>query len=262
VRAALLYNPRLLCERLAVASTRRRRLQRLRNTAASGLSLGHIESLELLDLANAIGMDVVYDVGANVGTWTLLALATNPHVRVEAFEPLPQHHAGFARNVNGAPAVTLHPIALGSANGTAAMHVTDYSDASSLLPLADASRVDFQLEEISQVDVSVRRLDDYRAERGLPPPDLIKLDVQGYELEVLKGAPECLRTAKVVLSEVSFLEYYHGQCLFHDLVAYLAGFDLLVSAFGVNTPTGAAANQTDVLFVRRNLIRRAGGHQD
>src|SRR6185295_19143894 len=113
----------------------------------------------------------------------------------------------------------------------------------------DASRVDFQLEEVDQLQIEVRRLDDYRADRGLPLPDLIKLDVQGYELEVLKGAPECLGAVKAVLTEVSFLEYYHGQCLFHEVVAYLAGFDLLVAAFGVNTPTGTVVNQTDVLFM-------------
>jgi len=82
-------------------------------------------------------------------------------------------------------------------------------------------------------------------------PDLIKMDVQGYELEVLKGATECLKTVKAVITEVSFKEYYRGQCQFHDILTFLAGFNLFTSAFGINTPIGETLEQTDMLFVRK-----------
>jgi FkbM family methyltransferase len=247
----LFYNPRLLCERLAIASMRQRRLAKLRNTPARKLSLGHIDSLELLEIAKPLGIRSICDVGANVGTWTLLAKAVIPEATVEAFEPLPKHHIGFQNNLQEVPGVKLHRLALGPENTTASLRVTDFSDASSLLPLAEASRLQFGLKEVETVPTTVRRLDDYRQENSLPLPDLIKLDVQGYELEVLKGAPECLRAAKAVITEVSFINYYKGQCLFHDLVNFLAEFDLFVAAFGINTPTAAIVNQTDVIFLRR-----------
>src|SRR5215472_16265103 len=89
---ALLYNPRLLCERLAVASIRRRRMARLKRTPAGRLRLGHIDSLELLEMATAhIDIQVIYDIGANIGTWTLLAKAIIGGACVHAFEPLPAH---------------------------------------------------------------------------------------------------------------------------------------------------------------------------
>lgn len=246
----MLYNPRLLCERLAIASMQNRRLARLRNTPAKNLSLGHIDSLELIEIARFLGIQSIYDIGANVGTWTLLAKAVIPQATVEAFEPLSKHHSGFQNSLRGVSGVTLHQIALGPENTTASLRVTNFSDASSLLPLADASRSQFGLKETVFVPTTVRKLDDYQSEASIPKPDLIKLDVQGYELEVLKGATSCLRSTKAVIAEVSFEQYYHGQCSFDELVSFLAGFGLFIHAFGVNTPTGARVRQTDLLFTR------------
>src|ERR1035441_7294981 len=99
MRPELLYNLRLVCERLATESVRRRRLARLRNTPARNLSLGHIDSLELLEIIQPAGISVIYDIGANVGTWTLLAKSIITGARVEAFEPLESHHIGFRQNI-------------------------------------------------------------------------------------------------------------------------------------------------------------------
>jgi len=255
VRPALLWNPRLLCERLAVASVERRRLGRLRGTLAGGLSPGHIDSLELLDIAKRVGIEVIYDIGANVGTWTLLATSLIPEAALEAFEPLPAHVEHFDKICGRLPGIRLHPVALGSENGTARLRVTNFSDSSSILPVAWAGHEQFGLKESGSVPVAIRRLDDYRAERVLALPDLIKLDVQGYELEVLKGAPDCVAHSKAVLAEVSFIEYYERQCLFHDIVAFLAGFGLHCAAMGHSTPTGRPLGQTDVLFIRSGLLR-------
>jgi hypothetical protein len=97
MRLELLYNPRLLCERLAIASIRSRRLAKLSNTPARGLSLGHVDSLEFLELARPLGIHSIYDIGANVGSWTLLAKSIIPNAAIEAFEPLPKHHASFQK---------------------------------------------------------------------------------------------------------------------------------------------------------------------
>jgi FkbM family methyltransferase len=250
MRLELLYNPRILCERLAIESHRRRRLAKLRNTPAHELLLGHIDSLELLELVASSDINVIYDIGASVGTWTVLAKSIISHADLHAFEPLAKHQDAFIDSTQQLNGVTLHRIALGSNDGDVIMHVTNLSDASSILKLEPTGQVQFGVREVAQSPARMWRLDDYRAEYGLPVPDLLKLDVQGYELEVLKGATECLRTARAVIAEVSFIEYYEHQCFFHDLVNYLSEFRLYARAFGVNTPLAAEVNQTDVLFLK------------
>jgi FkbM family methyltransferase len=248
MRAELLYNPRLLCERLAIASIRRRRMARLRNTPAKWLSPGHVDSLELLDLVEPMGIGVIYDVGANVGTWTLLARAVLPGAEIHAFEPMEKHRNGFGANVAGLERVALHGIALGAENKPAVLHVMDFSDASSVLPSAEANRLHFGTVEVEQAPIQLHRLDDYRAAQQLPWPDLIKLDVQGYELEALKGGIDCLKSAKAVLAEVSFVEFYEGQPLFDDVVRFMADMGFRLHAVSATTPVGKPLLQTDVLF--------------
>jgi hypothetical protein len=131
LRLELLYNPRLLCERLAIESVRRRSLAALKGTQAAAPVVGHIDTLELVELAGQAGIKVIYDIGANVGTWSLMAKSLG--ARIHAFEPLPTHQGELIRNFIGSEDVTLRGIALGSDNAIKTLHVTDFLDASSLL---------------------------------------------------------------------------------------------------------------------------------
>ncbi len=249
MRPSLLYDPRVLCERLAELSVARRRRARLRGTVADWLSDGHIDSLELLRMLRPLAPTVIYDVGANVGTWTLLAKALFPNAEVHAFEPLTVHHAGFERHTRRVSGVHLHRLALGEAGGTAQMRVTSFSDASSLLPLARAGEEQWQIHEVAQERVRVEALDGWQQHESRPLPSLIKLDVQGFELGVLRGAVRCLEHASAVLAEVSFREFYEGQCLFHDVVAFLAERGFTLHALAHGTALGRPLVHTDALFV-------------
>lgn len=239
------------------AHRRARRLE-LRGTPAAALQSGHIDSLELLKLARDSGppVRVVYDLGANVGTWTLLAKAVIPGVVVEAFEPLSAHAQQFLAVTGGVPSVRLHQVALGANAGEARLKVTSYSDAASLLDVAAASKEDFGVIPGPEVGVLLAPLDQWVAAHDLRWPDLIKLDLQGYEIEALKGAKHCLEHARWVLCEMSFREYYHGQPSFAEVVRFLdaAGFDL--RAFP-STGHGLVWQQTDALFEARPKRRAA-----
>jgi hypothetical protein len=130
----------------------------------------------------------------------------------------------------------------------AIFHITDSVSSSSFLPLADASRF-FGLSEVGQAAIPLHRLDDFRAQRQLKPPDLIKLDVQGYELEALKGAEQCTAAAKAVLMEVSFVKLYRDQPLFDEIVGHMADHGFRIYGFSSTTPLGQPLVQTDVLFL-------------
>jgi FkbM family methyltransferase len=256
LRLELLYNPRLLCERAAEISRSRRRLGRLRGTAAHRLALGHIDTLELLELIRPLHPNVIFDIGANEGTWTLLAKAVYPDAEVHAFEPLEVHRRRFSAATHALPGISLHPVALGSKSGTQTMEVLVQSDASSLLSMtAECGRL-YGLTTGTPVPVPVRTLDALMLEKTVAAPHLVKLDVQGYEMEVLRGGEQALRSAAAVISEVSFIELYKGQCLFNDLSGFLAERGFRLFALGERTSVGRRLVQADALFVAETAYQR------
>lgn len=95
--------------------------------------------------------------------------------------------------------------------------------------------------------IPTQRLDTLLNGRGA---DFLKLDVQGFELEVLNGAPETLKQANAVLLEVSLLEINAGAPIMSDVVAYMKakGFEVLDILEIHHRPLDKATNQVDLLF--------------
>jgi len=253
MRAQLLYDPRLLIERVAELSLEFRRRKRLKGTPGADLRGPLLESLELLELL-PISPRVVYDIGAHVGTWTLLAKSVYPNAEIFAFEPLVSHCEQYRATTAKLQNVNLHQVALGSKPGIFEMKVTDRSDSSSLLRMTKACQDAFGLRFERPVEVQVERLDDYRCRHNLRNPDLIKLDIQGFELEVLLGAPGVLRNTRAIIAEVSFKELYTDQCRFDELVSHLAKSGFFVHALGHSTALGRPLLQSDVLFLKNLAV--------
>ncbi len=136
----------------------------------------------------SLGPDqVLYDVGANVGAYTLVAAVTIPSARVVAFEPSPANFAALCGNLDlndVAERVTPIPLALGDRPRSATLG----GDAT--VPGA-SPHVDEDAGPAA-ARVLVDRLDDVIERFELPPPDHLKLDVDGAELEVLGGAERTL----------------------------------------------------------------------
>jgi FkbM family methyltransferase len=136
------------------------------------------------------GMTVL-DIGANIGAHTLhLALRVGPNGRVFAFEPMSEAFCKLRRNAELNPTVsnlTLNHMALGTENGTL------QADFNHSWP------VDGNYREVQPESVPVRRLDDYLTEQGVARVGLIKLDVDGFEHKILRGAARTLRDHRPVL---------------------------------------------------------------
>jgi FkbM family methyltransferase len=172
----------------------------------------------------------VIDVGANRGQFTLYALARFPSAHIIAFEPLPGAREQMMRLFREEDRVEVVPFALGETEGEVVMHLSAREDSSSLLPIGGRQVSAFPgTEEVGTTRAYVRTLDSVLADRELMDPALLKVDVQGFELPVLRGAEQTLGSFDQILVEASFVELYEGQALFPDISHHLEaqGFRLV-----------------------------------
>lgn len=161
----------------------------------SGTPFAHIER-EFFAKAAALGFipKCVVDVGGAEGSWSAAIAEVFPETRFELFEPLvgqrPDYDEILRRHMRSHPRFRMHPVALGSENGTAEFWNQRYPEGSSLLVKNAPAE--------ERMIVRVRRLDDFIEERGIPQPELVKMDVQGSEAMVIRGGAKTIEAADML----------------------------------------------------------------
>lgn len=175
--------------------------ERLRFAVKSVTELRRIDSLDMEDalLSRLIGSvragDVFFDIGANIGVISILAAkkASNRHIRIHAFEPEPRNAAELRRNVSLNRLdenVAVHEVAIGAANGRVSFRVSGEEGEGS------HSMVAVERGQGHSISVALHTLDDFCTDSGVFP-DVLKIDVEGAEMDVLRGAENLFAAGKV-----------------------------------------------------------------
>jgi FkbM family methyltransferase len=213
------------------------------------------DSAKLSALLRHAGIDLVLDVGANEGQFATELLASGYRGRIVSFEPLGQAHQKLQQAAAREPRWTVHTrCAIGDSDGEVQIHIAGNSVSSSIRPMLEQhARAAPASRYVGTESVPLRRLDDV-ATPYLPNAReiFLKVDTQGYEAAVLRGAPALLQRVRAVQLELSLVPLYEGQELWqHFLVLMQAqGFDVWTLLPGFVDDDSGRTLQADAVFVR------------
>ena len=196
---------------------------------------------------------LIVDGGAHRGETVERFLRLFDSPEIHAFEPIPELGEHLLRRYGANSAVTVHACALGAKDATVTFNVARNLVSSSVLqPSGICNQYHGKDTDVVQtVSVPAVRLDQLFCDRDI---DVLKLDLQGYELEALKGASSILQRVRVVVTEIEFVPIYDGQPLFGDVDYFLRaqGFQLF-NLYDLYTQPDGQLTAGDALYVNGTI---------
>jgi FkbM family methyltransferase len=205
-------------------------------------------NITMLKLAQArdrgLRVNLAIDGGAAEGEWADELRQIYPSASVLCVEPRAESQPELKRRAAATPGlVHVAQTLLGAREGTIEFYESEHNSSM----LKDAAGREWGKKVIAPVTT----LDALITKLGLPEPELIKLDLQGAELEALRGATRCLAHAEAVMLEVSFIEFQKGMPLIGEVIPFMAGhgFRLYDVTALWHRPLDGALAQGDFMFV-------------
>jgi FkbM family methyltransferase len=213
-------------------------------------------SLRRAHILQSKQINLLLDIGANVGTYAITARHTGYKGFIISFEPLTKSYHILKKNAVSDPKWYCQQLAIGETDSVVEINVSNHITSSSLLPiLLKHVEVAPNSAYIGKEKIQMKRLDNALADIKMTIDDksvCIKADVQGYEKFVLEGATDTLKYTSIIEIELSFFPLYETSPLFIDIVEYLAkiGFSLVSIEPVFSDPKTGYVLQADGIFVR------------
>jgi len=198
----------------------------------------------------------ILDVGAYIGAFAFAMRLMFPEAQIYSFEPLADSYHALVKNLGGYDNFHAFQTALGEADGELTFWRSEFAASSSALPMNEDHKQAFPKSAVNTAEtVTVSRMDGLLPQLDLAGTTLLKLDVQGYELEVLRGGLATLERVDIIMTEVSFKPLYVGQPLFAEVYDFLIqhGFAYAGQLDYLLSPEDGCMLQADALFTRRRL---------
>ncbi len=212
-----------------------------------------VSQLELVPAEERAALRTVVDIGANLGEWSIgVALLTKAE-RILAFEPVPQVFAQLQENARPYSRICCKQMALGASHGPAEMMVYDRHQMSSLLPIREEIRAVHGMQNDSSVSIQVPMGTCDEELQGVDEISLLKVDVQGYEPQVFAGAHSVLAHTRVLMVEVTYSSYYHGDLQFQEMDRLITSLSPL-KLWGISAPHCSPTGQplwADAVYCQR-----------
>jgi len=194
------------------------------NRVPSGIVVGFDLGRELRLVVGDLTAPVCIDAGAHDGHFVDFLLDHLRQPAIHAFEPAPEPFARLQARHGGTPGVKLVNAGLGSEAGKIEFNIYDNQTLNSFLPMLPSGTSTLGSPKlIETLSVPVHSLDSYAESAGLVKIDLLKIDTQGYELQILRGASRLFASGSVesVLVEINFAPLYDRQVWAHEVIGFL-----------------------------------------
>ena len=212
---------------------------------------------EICQLLQKTPRPVVFDVGAHHGQTARTFAKSFPGGTLHCFEPFPDSFAELKKNSKNYPAANLEPFGFSDSIGQHEFHINASTATNSLLQLESHAATTWGnsvLTTVAKMKCNFETIDGYLDRKGIQQIDLLKMDVQGAEYKVLKGAEMSLRTDRIrnVYMEIITGETYSGQLRFVDYLSLMDSYGFRLQGL-YNLEHGAARQlvQLDALFSKR-----------
>lgn len=194
----------------------------------------------------------ILDVGANRGEWSRNAKSVFKEADFFLIEPQIEMKPFLDRFC--ADSVQNKWFLAGAGAELGELTLTIWDDFAGTSFLREESK---ELKE-KQRRVPVTTIDHLIQQDEIPIPDLVKIDVQGFEVEVLKGGRSCFGYTEVFILEVSFFRYFSEQPLFHEVVHFMLerGYVMYDVLDLLRRPLDGALGQANVCFVKQDSVLR------
>ena len=198
----------------------------------------------------------MFDVGAHKGSFTKEVYSKIKVNKTYIFEPIPVVFNEILAD-EFLNKFSCHNIALSSFVGNAEFYINENMQTSSLLnfdkSLLSTNNINKDLK--SKIIVKTNTLNNFMKAEQIKEIDLLKIDVQGADLDVLKGLEDNIYNVKTIFTEVSFKKIYENSSTFFEVFDYLnnKGF-ILVDLYPVYRGVNSELLQSDALFLNSNSI--------
>lgn len=208
------------------------------------------DAVALLGAASPI---TAFDVGANKGQTIDALTSAFPNATIHAFEPSPQTFAQLAPLASNR--IRLNQCGVGSAAGELEFNENDQSALSSFLPLGPGGWGSIT----GTVKVPVTTIDEYASKNRIDHIHLLKIDTQGFDLEVIKGASKMMDEGRIslMLTEITIDGLYLGLPRFDEIYGFMADRGYVLTGFYDMKRRGRILGWFDAMFASPQLARSA-----
>lgn len=214
-----------------------------------------IDSIKVGSWLHNLNINTVIDIGSNEGQFIQTISKVLPKRKIFAFEPINSCYQNLVKNTSKYD-VTAFNIGLGDTDGTVQINVSKNLVSSSILPMANLHKTLYPESAYEAIEtIQIKRLDDVLSPHRLEQNIMVKIDVQGYEENVLKGGAKTIESSAVVIIETSFHSLYQNQWLFEDVFQFIAprGFQFWGFADQSYSKNTGVPIYGDAIFIRKDL---------